>query len=78
MTPLDEGERARVDAVLAQYEGTHSFHNFTVRTFAGDPAAKRYILSFRVGGTLELQARRRVLAMRECSIRATCCVARHS
>lgn len=68
MKPLDEGERACVDAVLAQYEGTHSFHSFTVRTFAGDPAAKRYILSFRVGGTLELQARRRVLAMHECSI----------
>lgn len=55
--PLDAAERARVDAVLATYLGTHNFHNFTVRMAAGDPAAMRYILSFRVGGALQLQAR---------------------
>ena len=55
--PLDEAERARVDAVLATYVGTHNFHNFTVRMAADDPGAKRYILSFRVGGALQLQAR---------------------
>ncbi|KAK9826791.1 hypothetical protein WJX81_001378 [Elliptochloris bilobata] len=55
--PLDEAERARIDAVLAQYVGTHSFHNFTVRVAAGDPVAKRFILSFRVGGALQLEGR---------------------
>jgi len=45
-----------VNAVLARYEGTHSFHNFTVRMAAGDAAAKRFILSFRVAGALSLQA----------------------
>ena len=46
-----------MDGVLAMYLGTHNFHNFTVRMAAGDPSAKRYILSFRVGGALQLQAR---------------------
>ena len=55
--PLDAAERARVDGVLATYLGTHNFHNFTVRMAAGDPSANRYILSFRVGGALALQAR---------------------
>jgi len=56
--PLSEAEVAAVNAVLARYEGTHSFHNFTVRMAAGDAAAKRFILSFRVAGALSLQARR--------------------
>ena len=55
--PLSEAEVAAVDAELARYEGTHSFHNFTVRMAAGDAAAKRFILSFRVAGALTLQAR---------------------
>lgn len=31
----------------SQYEGTHNFHNFTVRKPASAPDVKRYILSFR-------------------------------
>ncbi len=34
---------------LMQYEGTHNFHNFTVRKPATAPDAKRYMLSFRCG-----------------------------
>lgn len=32
-----------------QYEGTHNYHNFTVRKPASAPDVKRYILSFRCG-----------------------------
>lgn len=32
-----------------QYEGTHNFHNFTIRTPATAPNAKRFMLSFRCG-----------------------------
>ncbi|KAK6131363.1 hypothetical protein DH2020_034892 [Rehmannia glutinosa] len=41
-----EEEKERFNRVLKYYEGTHNFHNFTTRTKAEDPAAKRYILSF--------------------------------
>lgn len=39
-------ERERFNRILRTYEGTHNFHNFTTRTKAEDPAAKRYIISF--------------------------------
>ncbi|KAL1542854.1 tRNA pseudouridine(38-40) synthase [Salvia divinorum] len=41
-----EAEKERFNRILKSYEGTHNFHNFTTRTKAEDPAAKRYILSF--------------------------------
>ena len=41
-----EKTRARVDAVLKNYCGTHNFHNYTVKVKPTDPQAKRYILSF--------------------------------
>ena len=41
--------------LLRQYEGTHNFHNFTIRVSAADPSAKRYILSFACAGTLQLE-----------------------
>ncbi|KAG8378016.1 hypothetical protein BUALT_Bualt08G0094200 [Buddleja alternifolia] len=41
-----EEEKERFNRILKYYEGTHNFHNFTTRTKAEDPAAKRYILSF--------------------------------
>ena len=50
-------QQARLNKVLAGYEGTHNFHNYTVRVPAGDPAAMRYILSFKCAGTMEIQAR---------------------
>ncbi|CAL5418530.1 unnamed protein product [Camellia sinensis] len=42
----DEKERERFNRILKRYEGTHNFHNFTTRTKAEDPAAKRFIISF--------------------------------
>ncbi|KAK4351795.1 hypothetical protein RND71_027313 [Anisodus tanguticus] len=41
-----EKEKERFNRILKYYEGTHNFHNFTTRTKAEDPAAKRYIISF--------------------------------
>lgn len=44
-----EEERKRFNAILKRYEGTHNFHNFTTRTKAEDPSARRYIVSFDAG-----------------------------
>lgn len=41
-----ESTRARVNAVLKNYCGTHNFHNYTVKVKPTDAQAKRYILSF--------------------------------
>ncbi|KAL3845368.1 hypothetical protein ACJIZ3_002771 [Penstemon smallii] len=41
-----EEEKKRFNRILKYYEGTHNFHNFTTRTKAEDPSAKRYIVSF--------------------------------
>ncbi|KAF2674201.1 putative tRNA pseudouridine synthase [Microthyrium microscopicum] len=41
---------ARVQDVLARYEGTHNFHNFTIKKNPRDSSAKRYIKSFQVNG----------------------------
>lgn len=52
---FSEEQQARLNEVLGAFEGTHSFHNYTVRVPASDPAAKRYILSFKCAGTMELE-----------------------
>ncbi|KAI4344262.1 hypothetical protein L6164_011509 [Bauhinia variegata] len=41
-----EKERERFNSILKHYVGTHNFHNFTTRTKAEDPAARRFIVSF--------------------------------
>ncbi|KAK6939028.1 Pseudouridine synthase I, TruA, alpha/beta domain [Dillenia turbinata] len=41
-----ERERERFNRILRYYVGTHNFHNFTTRTKAEDPSARRYIISF--------------------------------
>eukprot|EP00268_Persea_americana_P042159 TRINITY_DN4215_c0_g1_i2.p1 TRINITY_DN4215_c0_g1~~TRINITY_DN4215_c0_g1_i2.p1 ORF type:complete len:620 (+),score=134.83 TRINITY_DN4215_c0_g1_i2:87-1946(+) len=41
-----EKERERFNGILKRYVGTHNFHNFTTRTKAEDPSARRYIVSF--------------------------------
>lgn len=41
-----EKEKERFNRILKYFEGTHNFHNFTTRTKADDPAAKRFIISF--------------------------------
>ncbi|KAE8708995.1 putative pentatricopeptide repeat-containing protein [Hibiscus syriacus] len=39
-------EQERFNRILNHYVGSHNFHNFTTRTKAEDPAARRYIVSF--------------------------------
>ncbi|KAK7329956.1 hypothetical protein VNO77_24139 [Canavalia gladiata] len=41
-----EKERERFNKILTHFVGTHNFHNFTTRTKAEDPAARRFIISF--------------------------------
>lgn len=48
-------QQARLNKIVTGYQGTHNFHNYTVRVAADDPAAMRYILSFKCAGTMEIQ-----------------------
>ncbi|EON64483.1 hypothetical protein W97_03715 [Coniosporium apollinis CBS 100218] len=41
----------RIRAALKAYEGTHSYHNYTIQKSFRDPSAKRLIKSFRVSDT---------------------------
>lgn len=41
-----EKEKERFNRILKYYVGSHNFHNFTTRTKAEDPSARRYIISF--------------------------------
>ncbi|KAH9605087.1 hypothetical protein KSS87_000956 [Heliosperma pusillum] len=50
-----EEVKERLNRILKYYEGTHNFHNFTTRTKAEDPSAKRYIVSFQANTTLTLE-----------------------
>ena len=52
---FDDACRARLNEVLQQFEGTHNFHNFTVKVPASDPSAKRYILKFSCPGTVLIE-----------------------
>ena len=52
---FDDACRTRLNEVLQQFEGTHSFHNFTVKVLASDPSAKRYILKFSCPGTFLIE-----------------------
>ncbi len=52
---FNEAATRRLTTILRQYEGTHNFHNFTVRLEATDPSAKRYMLSCQCAGTFEIQ-----------------------
>ncbi|KAK3038881.1 hypothetical protein RJ639_028603 [Escallonia herrerae] len=47
-----EKERERFNRILKCYEGTHNFHNFTTRTKAEDPSARRYIISLEANTTV--------------------------
>jgi tRNA U38,U39,U40 pseudouridine synthase TruA len=42
-----EKERDCFNNILKQFVGTHNFHNLTTRIKEEDPAANRYILSFK-------------------------------
>ncbi|OIS97052.1 PREDICTED: tRNA pseudouridine synthase A, mitochondrial [Nicotiana attenuata] len=50
-----EKEKERFNRILKYYEGTHNFHNFTTRTKADDPAAKRYIISFTANSIVNVE-----------------------
>ena len=52
---MTEELKARIDAALRMYEGTHKFHNFTSGKKASDASASRYIISFRTGAKLEYE-----------------------
>ncbi|KAK4269732.1 hypothetical protein QN277_022850 [Acacia crassicarpa] len=50
-----EKERERFNRILKYYVGTHNFHNFTTRTKAEDPAARRFIIAFNANTTLTVE-----------------------
>lgn len=50
-----EEEKARFNRILKHYVGTHNFHNFTTRTKAEDPAARRFIVSFDAATTVVVE-----------------------
>ena len=52
---FSEAEMERLSSILKQYEGTHNFHNFTVRLESTDPSAKRYMLSCKCTGVFDIQ-----------------------
>ena len=52
---FDDIAMQRLSIILKQYEGTHNFHNFTIRLDANDPCAKRYMLSCKCTGVFDIQ-----------------------
>ncbi|KAL1372145.1 uncharacterized protein LOC107459062 isoform X1 [Arachis duranensis] len=50
-----EEEKERFNRILKYYVGTHNFHNFTTRTKAEDPAARRFIISFEAKTTVVVE-----------------------
>lgn len=61
---FDEAAVAKLNSILKLYEGTHNFHNFTVRLEASDPSAKRYMLSCKCDGVFQIQVRARLVHFR--------------
>ena len=61
---ITKEQEFRLSKLLSSYEGTHNFHNYTVRVAPDDPAAMRYILSFRCKGTMEIQVCCQILLLR--------------
>ena len=58
VTPAEaEAARQRLDVVLRAYQGTHNFHNFTAGVPAGNPAAKRYVLTCGCPAVVDIEAR---------------------
>jgi len=48
---FDDCCKDKLNSILQQYEGTHNFHNYTVRTAHSASNAKRYIISCRCDST---------------------------
>ncbi|PSC75036.1 tRNA pseudouridine synthase mitochondrial-like [Micractinium conductrix] len=55
---LDEARQNRLTAILSNYQGTHNFHNYTVRKAPTALDVKRYILSFKCKGVFEIKGER--------------------
>eukprot|EP00890_Picochlorum_soloecismus_P004565 jgi/Picsp_1/5109/NSC_02472-R1_trna pseudouridine synthase a len=51
---FDDGCMAKLTDILKQYEGTHNFHNFTIRQPSTSPQAKRFIIKFSCEGTFTI------------------------
>ena len=51
---FDDAALEKLNAILAQYEGTHNFHNYTIRVPATSGQANRYMLSFECNGVIEI------------------------
>ena len=52
---FDDTCQEKLNSILQQYEGTHNFHNYTVRTAHTASNAKRYIISFRCHSTFKIE-----------------------
>ncbi|KAF8022640.1 hypothetical protein BT93_F0222 [Corymbia citriodora subsp. variegata] len=50
-----EEVKERFNRILGYYVGSHNFHNFTTRTKAEDPSARRYILSFNANAVVTVE-----------------------
>lgn len=48
-------EREHFNRILKRYVGSHNFHNFTTRTKAEDPSARRYIISFNADSVISIE-----------------------
>eukprot|EP00889_Picochlorum_renovo_P004385 jgi/Picre1/31415/NNA_006767.t1 len=51
---FDEACAAKMTSILQQFEGTHNFHNYTVKMDPNSPQAKRFMLKFECNGTFEI------------------------
>lgn len=51
---FDRSCQDRLTKILQQFEGTHNYHNYTVRTAHSASNAKRYIISFGCDSTFEI------------------------
>ncbi len=49
-----EKKLEQMKELLARYQGTHSFHNFTIGKEGTDPSAKRFIKSFQLASTFSV------------------------
>lgn len=56
-SPFTYGEKEtdRFNRILGHFVGSHNFHNFTTRTKAEDPSARRYIVSFTANSTISVE-----------------------
>ena len=66
VTGFGEEELLKLNELLKEYEGTHKFHNFTVKVAATDSCSQRYILSFQSPGVFYINVRGLSLLTQSC------------